>query len=86
MSDRGDDAGVKYAEDEGGYGKDKTGERTGGANVKQGAGSANRRTYQDEGAEGTDEVGEGNEKRVGGMNMMPAAGEEMAELVGEENG
>ena len=45
MSDRGDNAGVKHAEDEGGHGKDKTGERSGGADVKEGAGSANRRTY-----------------------------------------
>ena len=86
LSDRRDDAGVKYAENEGGYGKDKTGERAGGADVKEGAGGANWRTNQDECPEGSDEVREGNKKRVGRVNVMVAAGEEMAEFVGEEDG
>jgi hypothetical protein len=82
MSDGGDDAGMEYAIDQGRNCKDETRERAGGADVKESASGANLRTYQDERAEGADEVGEGNEKRVGGANVMVAAGEEMAEFVG----
>jgi hypothetical protein len=86
MSDGGDDAGMKYAIDQGRNCKDETRERAGGADVKERARGANLGTYQDKGAEGADEVGEGNEKRVGGADVVVAAGEKMAEFMGEKNG
>jgi hypothetical protein len=86
ICDGGDNSGMEYAIDHSGNGKNKTGKRAGGADVKESARGANLRTDEDEGAEGADEVGEGNEKRVGGADVMVAAGEEMAEFVGEKNG
>ena len=86
ISDCGNDIGMKYAVDKGGNGKDKTDQRAGGADIEEGAGSANGRAHEDKGAKGADERGEGNEEGVAGVNVMVAASEEMAEFVGEKNG
>jgi hypothetical protein len=67
-------------------GENEACEWTGSANIEEGAGGANRRTNEDEGAEGADEGGKRNEERIGGANVMIAAGEEMAELVSEKDG
>ena len=82
----GNDFRVENAVGECGNGENETDERAGSADVEECAGGANRRTNQDESAEGADERGEGNEERIAGANVMMAAGEEMAEFVGEKNG
>ncbi len=77
---------MKDAEDERGDRDDKADERAGGADVEERAGGANGRTDEDERAQGADECGEGDEERIAGANVVVAAGEEVAEFVGEKNG
>ena len=77
---------MKDAINQSGNGEDKADERAGSAYVKKRTRGANRRAHEDERAESADERGEGNEERVACMNVMVAAGEEMAEFVGEKNG
>src|SRR5260370_38181106 len=78
--------GMQDAIDKSGNSEDETDERAGSADIKQGAIRADGRADQDEGAERAGQVGEGNEKRGGRANMMIAAGKEIAEVVGEEDG
>src|SRR6266403_1488126 len=77
--------GMEDAVEEGGNGEDETDERAGSADIKQGAVGEDGGANQDEGSKGAVQVWEGNEKRVGGANMVVTAGEEMAEFMGEEN-
>lgn len=86
MGERGNDGGVKHAVEQRGNGEEKADDGAGSADVKEGAGGANGRTNEDEGAEGADEAGKRDKEWIGGVNVMAAAGEEMAEFVGEENG
>lgn len=86
ICDAGYDLGVEETKDERGNGKDKTDQRAGGADVEESASGANGRTHEDEGAKSTDERREGNEERIAGVDAMMAAGEKMAELMGQENG
>lgn len=78
--------GMQNAIDKSGNSEDETDQRSGSADIKQGAIRADGRADQDEGTERAGQVGEGNEKRVGRANVMIAAGKEMSEFVGEENG
>jgi len=86
MGERGDDGGVEHAVEERGYTEEKADDGAGSADVKERAGGANRGADENEGAEGADERRKRNEERVSGMDVMTAAGEEMAEFVGEKNG
>jgi hypothetical protein len=86
MSYGGDDAGMEHAIKESGSGEDETDQGAGGADVEEGASGADGGAHEDERTKGADERGEGNEERVAGVNVMVAAGKEMAEFVGEENG
>jgi hypothetical protein len=76
---------VQDAVGEGGDGKNKSHERAGSADVEESAGGADGGTNEDECAKRANERREGNEERVAGTNVMVAAGEEMAEFVGQEN-
>jgi hypothetical protein len=86
ISEAGNELSMEDAVDESGNGEDEADERTGSADIKQGAVSEDGRANQDEGAEGTVQVGEGNEKGIGGANVVVAAGKKMAEFVSEKNG
>lgn len=86
IDDAGNDFGVQEAEEQSGNGEKKADERAGGADIEEGASGADGRTDHDESTEGADEGREGNEERIAGMDVMVAAGEEVAEFVGEENG
>lgn len=77
---------MKDAEGKGGQGKEKADERTGSANVEEGASGADRRTNQDEGAESADERRSRNEEGIAGVDVVVSAGEVMAQLMREENG
>lgn len=77
---------MEQTEYERGNGEDKADEGAGGADVEERARGANRGTHQDEGAKSADERREGNEERIAGVDAMMAAGEKMAELMGQENG
>jgi hypothetical protein len=77
---------VKDAEDQSGDGDDEADKWAGGAHVEKSAARANRRTNHDKGAEGADEGWKRNEERVGGMDVMVAAGEVVAEFVDEQDG
>lgn len=85
VDDAGSDLGVKNTKDESGHGKKEADQRTGSADIEESAGGSNRRTNHDERAEGSDERWKGNEKRIAGVNVVVAAGEEVAELVSEKN-
>jgi len=61
-------------------------EGTGSAHVKECTSGTNRRTSQNERAERANERRKGNKKRVGGADVMVAAGKKMAELMDEQNG
>ena len=78
--------GVQDAVDERGDRDEEADERTGGADVEERAVGANGRTDEDEGAQRADERGKRNEERIAGADVMMAAGEEVAEFVGEKNG
>jgi hypothetical protein len=80
-----DDFCVENAIGKSGNRQKKTRERTGSADIKESASGADRGPNENESAERADERREGNEKRIGGANMMVAAGKEMAELVSEKN-
>jgi len=86
VSQAGNKLGMKDTVDKSRDGEDEADERAGSADIQQGAVGEDGRTNQDEGAEGAVQVGEGNEKRIGGANVMVAASKEMTELVGEEDG
>ena len=86
IREAGNQLGVEDAVDESGNGENETDERAGSADIKQGAVGEDGRANQNEGAEGAVQVGEGNEKRIAGANMMVAASEKMAEFMGEQNG
>jgi len=58
----GNNLGVEQTVDERGNGENKANERTGSADVEEGAGGANRRTNQNESTEGADERGKGIKK------------------------
>ncbi len=77
---------MEKAEDEGRDGENKSHERAGGTDIEEGAGGANGRAHEDEGAEGADERGEGNEKGVAGVNVVMPASEEVTQFVSEKNG
>ena len=86
VSEAGNDFGMENTEGERRNGKHKTYERAGSADVKEGAGSSNRRANQNECAKRADERGKGNKKGIGGANMVMAAGEKMSQLMCEKNG
>jgi hypothetical protein len=77
---------VPYAVGQGWDGENESYERAGGADVEECARSADWGTNEDERAKCADEGRKGNEERIAGANVMMAAGEEMAEFVGQENG
>src|SRR5260221_2041866 len=85
VGEAGNKLGMEDAVEESGNGEDETDERAGSADIKQGAVGEDGGANQDEGAKGAVQVGEGNEKRVGGANMVVTAGEEVGEVMGEEN-
>src|ERR1700726_4877243 len=76
------DARMKDAVKERGSGEDETDKRAGGANIEEGTSGADGGTHENECAEGADERGEWDEEGITGVNVMVAAGEEMAEFVG----
>src|SRR5258705_9787556 len=84
VGEAGNKLGMEDAVEESGNGEDETDERAGSADIKQGAVGEDGGANQDEGAKGAVQVGEGNEKRVGGANMVVTAGEEKVGVVGEE--
>jgi len=86
VGEAGNELGMEDAVKKSGNGEKETDEGAGSADIEEGTVSEDWRANQDEGAEGAVEVGEGNEKGIGGANVMVAAGKEMAELVGEKNG
>ena len=86
MSDGGDDRRMKDAINQGRNGKNKADERAGSAYVKKRACGANRGAHENERAESPDKRREGNKEGVACMDVMVAAGEEMPEFVGKENG
>src|SRR5712692_6376788 len=81
----GNDFRVPDADGQRGNCQDEADDRAGEANVKQRAPIANRRTNLDKGAKRADESRRGNEVRIAGLDSMIAAGEPVAELVGQEN-
>lgn len=81
----GNDLCVDDAEEQGGNGDDETEERAGCTDVEEGALRANSGANHDEGAEGSDQRWERNEKGIGGVNVVVAAGEVVAEFVYEQN-
>jgi len=78
--------GVEGAVSEGRNGQNETHKWAGSADVKESTGGANGGTDQNESAESADERREGNKKWIAGADVMMATGEEMAELVSEQNG
>ena len=86
IGEAGNKLGVEDAVEERWNREKETDERAGSADIEEGAVCEDGRANQDEGAEGAVEIGEGNEKGIGGANMMVTAGKIMAELVGEKNG
>lgn len=85
VGEAGNEFGMEDAVEESGNGEDETDERAGSADIKQGAVSEDGGADQDESAERAVQIGERNEKGIGSANMVVAAGEKMAEFVGEEN-
>lgn len=85
MDDGGHDMRMEDAIEQGGNGEKEAHERAGSADIEESTRCANGGTDENESAKGADERGEGNEERIGGMNVMTAAGEEVAEFVGEED-
>jgi hypothetical protein len=77
---------VKNSIEESRDGEDEPHERTGGANIEEGAVGANRGANQDESAESANERRKGKEIRIAGANVVMAASEEVAEFMGEKNG
>ena len=67
-------------------GKDEAHKRARSANIKEGAVGTNGGADQNESAERANERWKGKEVRIAGANVMVAAGEEVAEFVGEKNG
>jgi hypothetical protein len=86
VSETGHKFRVKNSVKESGDGKDETHKRTRSADVKECAVGTKRRTNQNESAEGANERGKRKEVRIAGANVMMAAREEVAELVGKKNG
>src|SRR6266568_2090835 len=82
----GNDLGVENAVDQRGNRENKAYKRAGSAHIEESPGGADRRANQNEGPKRADERGERNEVWVTGANVMMAAGEEMAELVGQQDG
>src|SRR3989442_5514543 len=82
----GNDLGVENAVDQRGNRENKAHKRAGRAHVEESPAGSNRRANQNEGPKGTDERGERNEVWVTGADVMMAPGEEMAELVGQQDG
>ena len=82
----GNDFGMENAVGQCGNGKDETHKRAGSADVKEGAGGSNRRANQNKRAKSANEGGKWDEKRIGGANVMMAAGEKVAQFMGEKNG
>src|SRR5260370_14269566 len=78
--------GVEHAVGECGNRENESNERTGSAHIKERPSGANRRANQNERAERAHERRKGNKKWIAGADMMMTAGEEMAELMGEQNG
>src|SRR5271165_614854 len=75
--------GVRDAVEQRGNSEDKTNERAAGAYIEERTVGANGRTHQNKRTEGPDQRWERNEERVTGMNVVAAAGEKMAEFVGQ---
>ncbi|HKW57166.1 MAG TPA: hypothetical protein VJN42_07385 [Candidatus Acidoferrum sp.] len=82
---RRDDSGMEDAINERRNGKNEAYERTGSTNIEERASGADGRTDENKGAESADEGGKGYEKRIGGMDVMATAGEEVAKLMSEKN-
>jgi len=82
----GNDLGVENAVDQRGNRENKAYKRARSAHVEESPGGADRRANQNEGPKRTDERGERNEVWVTGADVMMAAGEEMTELVSQQDG
>jgi len=67
-------------------GEDEAHKRARSANIKEGAVGANGGADQNESAERADKGRKRKEVRIGGANVVMAAGEEVAEFVGKKNG
>ncbi len=78
--------GVEHAVRECGNRQNETHKRAGSTHVKERPRGANRRTNQNECAKCAHERRKGNKERIAGADVMMAAGEEVAELMGEKNG
>src|SRR5882757_9897224 len=85
IGEAGNDLCVNDAEDERGYRDDESEERAGCADIEESARGPNRRTNENECAEGADQRREWNEVGIARVNVMMAAGEVVAEFVGEKN-
>src|SRR5215469_15729805 len=66
-------------------GEDETDDGSRGADVKQRTIGAHWRTNQDERAKRAGEVGKGNKKRIGGMEVMVAASKEMSQFMSQKD-
>lgn len=82
----GDDASMEYSVSQCGQSEEKAHQRTRGAHIEERATGTNGRADQNEGAESSDQGRSRNEKRIGGINVMMAAGEIMSEFMREKNG
>ena len=75
--------GVEDPVDERRYSENETHQRARGSDIKQRTVRPNGGSYENESAKGTDERGERNEKGIAGADVVVAAGEKVAEFVGE---
>src|SRR5260370_28186003 len=77
--------GVEHAVRECGNRQNETHKRAGSTHVKERPRGANRRTNQNECAKCAHERRKGNKERIAGADVRMAAGEEVAELMGEKS-
>ena len=84
--DRRNDSGVEHTVSEGRESKEKSHERSRSAHVEKGAGRADRRTNQDERAEGADQGRRRYEKGIARADVVMTASEVVPQFVREQNG
>jgi hypothetical protein len=69
-----------------GNGEEKSHQRAGSAYIEKSACCADWRANEDESAEGAIDIWKGNEEGIARPNVMMAAGEKVAQFVGEKDG
>lgn len=79
----GHHSGMQNSVDQGRNREDEAHDGSGSAYVKQGAIGAHRRANQNECAKCAGEVGEGNKKRIAGVESMIAAGKEVSQFMSQ---